>query len=713
MNKNLLKLCILGCATVAFNACDTGAYNNLECDESYVAECLSENAYMYCNNGKLDLKNCAPGSMCMHIDGVATCAADGEGGDVPQECTKKCIDETHLNDCVNGQATPVDCSADGKVCEVDACVSAQPQCEASCDADGKLLTCEEDADGNRIAKDCSKDENGEDTGLVCGADANGKFDCVDPASLCEASCDADGKLLTCEKDADGNRIAKDCSKDENGEDTGLVCGADPNGKFDCVEPAQQCVVSCDADGIHLNSCNDEDLAEVIDCSALNDQICGAVGESFGCIAKCTAADNKCDAETETAFVCNETTGIINEIVCPDDDSKVCEVKDGIAGCIARCTADDNKCSDDAMKLLSCNSESGHLEEVVCATEEHPNYQCLVNEDSVPVCDAKASIIGLPCTCEGEDCNSVMTGAQIKALFTENGRTLLSGEDNYFNSIDDADEVVIPNFFANGIKGCEALTNPPEGMKVACYRQTEITFAPSIVDIFANRFPAILKKYSDLEEGEPSQESQNLSRFMTELGAILNDGITFNAADVGYCTYAALNLKINASGLLGYMLEPNAFDADAPNGDAGIAAKFNQGTVAGNAADSDDTCPEGSSYFHYNLNKSFSFIGESTVAFSMCLANCTSNDDCNAGYECIDMNGRYCESDTDANCFDGHVNAEGVFFTSDYYNSGRVFPAPNAEGARNVCFSKEALGGFLALKGKLNQVKAGLIEAAGN
>ena len=33
MNKNLLKLCILGCATVAFNACDTGEYNNLECDD--------------------------------------------------------------------------------------------------------------------------------------------------------------------------------------------------------------------------------------------------------------------------------------------------------------------------------------------------------------------------------------------------------------------------------------------------------------------------------------------------------------------------------------------------------------------------------------------------------------------------------------------------------------------------------------------------------
>ena len=661
MDKKLLKLCILGCAAIAFNACNTGDYNNLDCDESYVAECLSENALMYCNSGKLDVRYCPEGLLCLHVDGEATCASD-EPGNVTPVCNDSCSDTTHLNKCnPDGTTSPVDCSLDNN--------------------------------------------------KVCGNDTNGKPACIEATKTCTPACDG-VTLISCDGN---NEVRKDCSKNEAGEASGLICGKNTNDEFACVEDSKTCEVSCDADGIHLNSCNDEGQQEVIDCSTQEDgKICGAKDDSFACIDKCTVADNKCDAETETAFVCDTASGKITEIVCPDNDGKICELdSDGVPGCVAKCSDADNKCSDDAMKLLTCNATSGHLEEVVCATEEHRNYQCFVKE-GIAACDAKASIIGLPCTCEGEDCNSVLSGAQIKNLFTENGKTLLSeGDDNYFDSISDSDEIVVPNFFALGIKGCEALTAPPAGMKVACYRKTELTFAPSIVDIFANQFPAILAKYSS-EEDDPSHSSENLSKFKTELGAILEAGIKFNAADVGYCTYAALNLKIDTSngGLLGYMLEPNAFNADEANGEAGIAAKFNQGTVAGSAADSNDTCPAGSSYFRYNLNKSFSFIGDSTVAFSMCLQDCATNDDCNNGFECIDMNGRYCESDTDANCFDGHVSSEGVFFTSDYYNAGRVFPAPDATGEHKVCFSKEALGGFLALKGKLNQVKAGLKEAVG-
>ena len=183
MNKNLLKLCILGCAAVAFNACDTGDYKDLECDASYVAECLSENALMFCENGKLNLKFCAEGSTCIHVDGAATCAADGEGSTVePIVCSNKCIDGTKLKQCnSDGSTTDVDCSLSGKVCENNACVEPSSSCVVSCAADGITLN-DCDGEGNPVTRDCSKDSEGNDTGKVCGDDGNGSFACVEASS---------------------------------------------------------------------------------------------------------------------------------------------------------------------------------------------------------------------------------------------------------------------------------------------------------------------------------------------------------------------------------------------------------------------------------------------------------------------------------------------------------------------------------------------------
>ncbi len=712
MNKNLLKLCILGCAAVAFNACDTGEYNNLECDASYVAECLSENALMFCENGKLQLNNCAPGSTCIHVNGVATCAADGEGGNVePIVCSNSCIDGTNLKQCnPDGSTTTVDCSQSGKICQNNACVAAS-SCVVSCAADGKTLN-DCDAEGNVVTRDCSKDADGNDTGKVCGDDGNGSFACVE-ASSCVVSCAADGITLN-DCDAEGNVVTRDCSKDADGNDTGKVCGSDGNGSFACVE-ASSCVVSCATDGVTLNDCDAEGNVVTRDCSVDEDgnptgRVCGDNGNgSYACIEDLTCTESVCDGD-EILKHC-EDNGKFTIVDCSELGNMICGTNayDEL-DCIAKCTAADSKCSDDATTAIVCDPATGRLTETVCAAT-NPKAQCKLDENDAPVCAEAASIIGLPCSCDSADCTEIITGAQFKTFFKEDGKDILPG---YFTQTDtehyiaDDANIIVPNLFTSSSKGCEALNDVavPDGMGVVCYRDTAIQFAPSIVKIVSEDFPGILKKYN-----EDAENTSSLAATLTALGDILTGGIKFKAASVGYCTFAAINVNIDTkdTGLFNYIFQPYVFDESKDTDNVGISSKISRGTVV-KELDSDDVCPAGSTYFRYKLDKKLNFIGETKVEFSMCLQNCAVDTDCNSGYSCIDMDGNYCDG-VEGDCFEG-FKKDGVMITSDSYLSGRAYP-PAAEGGHKVCFSRDAIGSFFDLKGRLNLVRDGLKDALGN
>ena len=424
MNKKLFKLCILGCAAFAMNACDTGEYKDLECDESYVAECLSTGALMRCDSNKLIVEYCAEGSSCKHINGVSRCSADGEGSSetaacttkcidgqrlsrcnadgttttidctttnqvcevdvcvtrpsTPQTCEVKCVDSTTLSDCVDNVATTKDCSTENKICGTDesgkaACIDAStPETctESVCDTDGKLKVCVI-ADGETEGTfddpiDCSKDESGEDTGLECGKDENDKFACVPKVTKCtESVCDASGKLKVCVI-ADGETEGTfddpfDCSKNEQGQDTGLVCGMDENSKAACVQGEVKCEETvCAEDGITLNICNDENEVEPFDCSKNSDG---------------------------------------------SDSGKICgENSEGKAACIDKpeeCTA--NACDEDGITLKVCEIKTGETKGVVVETKN-----CAVDSEGAAtnlVCGEKQVDSAVTFDCVPEKCET--------------------------------------------------------------------------------------------------------------------------------------------------------------------------------------------------------------------------------------------------------------------------------------------------------------------
>ena len=707
MNKNLLKLCVLGCAAVAFNACDTGEYNNLECDESYVAECLSENALMSCENNKLVLKSCAEGSTCIHVDGKATCAADGEGGTVnPITCSNSCIDGTNLKKCnSDGTTTTVDCSLSNQVCENNACVNpSTPSCEVKCKDANTLTKCVE---GVPTDEDCTHDAEGNETNKVCGDDGNGSFACVEKSG-CVVSCDTDGVTLK-DCDADGNPVTRNCAVDEAGNETNKVCGDDGNGSFACVEKSS-CVVSCDADGITLNDCDADGNPVTRNCAEDEDhnptgRICGDNGSgSFTCVEDDRCTESVCDG-TDTLKRCGDNERF--EVIDCEDLGMVCGIGSvGEPDCIAKCTAADNKCSDDATTAIVCDTDTGLITETVCAST-NPKAQCKLDDDDLPVCEEAASIIGLPCSCDSADCTETITGAQFKAFFKDDGKDILP---KYFDSSDpayipDDANIIVPNLFTASSKGCEALKDvpTPDGMGIVCYRDTAIQFAPSIVKIVSTDFPEILKKYD-----ESAENTGSLAQTLTEIGNILSGGIQFKAANVGYCTFAAMSVNIDThdTGLFNYMFQPYVFDESKDTDKVGISSKLSRGTVV-KELDSDDVCPAGSSYFRYKLAKKLNFIGDTKVEFSMCLQNCAADTDCNDGYNCIDMDGNYCDG-VEGDCFTGYKK-DGVLWTSDSYASGRAYPQP-AEGGHKICFSREAIGSFFDLKGRLNLVRDGLKDA---
>lgn len=193
------------------NACDTGDYNDLDCDESYVSDCIAENAYMKCDletkklivvqcaatesdtDNKMFCHQSASGARCVNKDMLTNkCEAD------------VCASDALLHKCVDGIIEPVLCSGATPKCGIDAtgkaaCVSESTQPESCtetvCDTTTNVIkVC---VDGKVTeTKRCS-----EDGSSICGTQGEGDAAvqaCIPNPEYCDVSaCTDDGKIKRC------------------------------------------------------------------------------------------------------------------------------------------------------------------------------------------------------------------------------------------------------------------------------------------------------------------------------------------------------------------------------------------------------------------------------------------------------------------------------------------------------------------------------------
>ncbi len=440
--------------------------------------------------------------------------------------------------------------------------------------------------------------------------------CDDDASseteACTAKCNGT-VAVSCEN---GKEVTTDCDQ------KGLACNA---GK--CVEKSQadECIEMCN--GNTLVTCVDG-TAQSESCGS--DAECKMVGDKYQCVGDaepaetCTAADNKCDGNSRVLCV----DGALKTTSC--GEKQTCDP--ATVTCVQTCVAEDmaDACINETT-LQTC--ENGIIKTVVC--EKCENGACAASAES---------LVGTPCTCEGESCEKTLTGKEIKDVIkidvSSKPSLALVGSlaPTFINKINNDDKIIYPDFFAAGNKGCEALAAAaPQGMTAGCFRNATI----SIEKYETSGFKALLDSVSDLltmVSGLIDLGSVDIGGVMKTLNDALAEGIKFSSKD-GYCLLAAIDLSGQVAAAdttsdedaltAGNFLASNAFDHD------GIFAKINTGDHSKAKQDS-AKCPDGSIKFVYEVNESSAAVGELNVGFDMCLKSCAADADCREGYKCIDI-----------------------------------------------------------------------------
>lgn len=371
------------------NACDTGDYNDLDCDESYVSDCIAKNAYMKCDleTKKLIVVQCAEtesdtdkeemichqgasGARCVTQDMLANkCEAD------------VCASDALLHKCVDGIIEPVLCSGATPKCGTDAtgkaaCVSegvlpGESCTETVCDTTTNVIkVC---VDGKVTeTKRCS-----EDGSSICGTQGEGDAAvqaCIPNPEYCDVSaCTDDGKIKRCSEHRYVDAVACD-DADEN-----IKCFDVTTGEGDDAKTVGECRKSCTAsacseDNTKLLVCNEKGYYE--DAEACPSGRCGLVvdteGENDEGVYTClipdvgeTCTEDVCGADGKIQKCIKEvgaTTGHLAEATDCDGTGEMCvtittgEGNDAVTKgvCKATCTAD--VCSDG--KIQKCVIETG-------------------------------------------------------------------------------------------------------------------------------------------------------------------------------------------------------------------------------------------------------------------------------------------------------------------------------------------------------------------
>ena len=630
MNNKFFYLSVLATMALTANACDTGDYNDLDCDESYVSDCIAENAYMKCDleTKKLIVVQCAAtesdtdkmfchqsasGARCVNKDMLANkCEAD------------VCASDALLHKCVDGIIEPVLCSGATPKCGIDAtgkaaCVSESTQPESCtetvCDTTTNVIkVC---VDGKVTeTKRCS-----EDGSSICGTQGEGDAAvqaCIPNPEYCDVSaCTDDGKIKRCSE----HRYVDAVACDDN--DESIKCFDVTTGEGDDAKTVGECRKSCTADVCSAGG-------KIQKCVMGNDATSGYLADA----ADCAVAGEKCFSVT-TVTGETTTTQDVCKATCTEDV------------CVSSTTL--NKCH------KAEDAQEGYVEVETCETTEANMASVCMGNACVNI--NKQQFIGAPCECTGTDCDVVYNRAEIESFFSDAGKTWL-GEVDDAAKLKDGDEIRGANFFANST--CNDLATKlnvqvPAGLEIGCFRDTVVKLPTSFATIFSTEFAKRIKAQicpngdTDdkcvVKDGETKSVFAVIAESLVAVGAVLGDGIKFTAPK-GYCTMGALEMdgklaEGNVKGSAIDIFSENAFLATPAEGQVSMFSRFNGGNFEAITIPSTEenavNCPEGSELYKYEIGKNFSeSFGKATIHYALCLQKCTGDSTCREGYQCMKL-----------------------------------------------------------------------------
>lgn len=609
------------------NACDTGDYNDLDCDESYVSDCIAEKAYMKCDleTKKLIVVQCADTESGMHEmichQGAsgARCVSEDM---IANKCEADvCASDALLNKCVDGIIEPVICSGATPKCGIDAtgkaaCVSGSTQPDESCTetvcdtATNVIKVC---VDGKVTeTKRCS-----EDGSSICGTQGEGNAAvqaCIPNPEYCDVSaCTDDGKIKRCSE----HRYVDAVACDDN--DESIKCFDVTTGEGDDAKTVGECRKSCTADVCSAGG-------KIQKCVVENDATSGYLAEA----ADCAVAGEKCFSVT-TVTGETTTTQDVCKATCTEDE------------CVSSTTL--NKCH------KANGAQEGYVEVETCDTAETGKAGVCMGNACVNINNQQ--FIGAPCECTGTDCDVVYNKDEIESFFSEAGQTWLGTVDDA-SKLKEGDEIRGANFFAKST--CNDLATKlniaeRDDIKIGCFRDTVVKLPTSFATLFSTEFAKRIKAQicpngdTDdkcvVKEGETKSVFDVIAESLVAVGAVLGDGIKFTAPQ-GYCTMGALKMdgmlaEGTAKGTAIDIFSENAFLATPAAGQVSLFSRFNGGVIPSTEAGAASVCPEGSELYKYEIGKNFSdSFGKATIHYALCLQKCTDDSTCREGYQCMKL-----------------------------------------------------------------------------
>lgn len=416
MKNKFFALCAIACAACGLNACEDGEHENLECDASYVAECLDTGHMMSCQSGKLIVTKCANGTYCKSQNGAAAMCApisDSSNAPVPSQCSHsgaQCQGNSVVV-CANGQiisSTPCTygCDSATNVCKLQPveqeCTPGEKKCGTS------LMQC--GSDGKWMYAECACEDDPVEGPKCAGSEP-------EKCTPGEKKCAGTAGLAVCNNKGEWDYA--DCICEDNANDGPKCAGDQP-------QPVNPCDSCTDNQVCKNGGCVDIpaeiEVSDVAECESDEDCADGLVCAAKACVPKGMLEANIGDPCPEdwykTAYyeAC-DADGNARYCAYDDDDNVVLQIENCLSECrMAYVSSDESyRAVCDVPASASCFEEGEKIN--YCDVIEDASgdfayssyYLCLPATDGkfaavdMAVWDDYSECSGLTCTADGSAC----------------------------------------------------------------------------------------------------------------------------------------------------------------------------------------------------------------------------------------------------------------------------------------------------------------------